>query len=80
MADVVDIFTKQKDNTPSVKTAILDSFKDIPDTLDAGIVVLKNKSGEVMVGFFNTSFEDEAVMKEVLALDVFNRQRIREGN
>lgn len=79
MADVVDIFTKQKDNEPSVRQAILDSFKDIPDTLDAGIVVLKNKSGEVMVGFFNTSFEDEAVMKEVLALDVFNRQRIREG-
>lgn len=79
MADVVDIFSKQKDNTPSVRTAILDSFKEIPDTLDAGIVVLKNKSGEVMSGFFNTSFGDEAIMKEVLALDILNRQIAREG-
>lgn len=74
MGDVISLDNKRKPEV-DVIGIIKKQLDEITDDITGGMVVLINKDREVISGFFNTSFQDEAVMSKVLEYDIQMRHQ-----
>ena len=83
MGDVVDINSKKKEQkveneNPSVRNVMIESLKQFnEDDVVSGIVLLMDRKGQALSGFFNTSFGDEAILSKTLDIDIVRRQDLR---
>ena len=78
MGDVVD-FKRPKDGQqppstpPTIQEWMRNSLANIDKKLCCGIVLLMAEDGQVLTGYFNTSFASEAIMCKTLDVDILNR-------
>lgn len=75
--NVVSLSEFKKKNEVSVRDTMVEQLSNVKDNISCGIILILNTDSTVSSGFFNTSFQDEAVLKEVLNQDVFLRQQTR---
>lgn len=84
MGDVVDIKSKAQEAKSSsqidVVGTMVEQLSQITqqENITGAMVVLITDKREVISGFFNTSFQDEAVMEKTLNYDIFMRQQARQ--
>lgn len=83
MGDVVDFKSKSKEaETPKADVVgmLIDQLNQVAqqENIIGAMVVLMTDKREVISGFFETSFQDEAVMEKVLNYDIFMRQQARQ--
>lgn len=76
MVDKVIDFEQAKKKV-EVKGRIIDEISNFEDEVVSAIIILRTKNNEIVNGFFDTSFQDEAVMSKTLDFDIYGRQMIR---
>lgn len=58
---------------PAIQEWMRNSLANIDEKLCCGIVLLMAENGQVLTGYFNTSFASEAIMCKTLDVDILNR-------
>lgn len=71
---IVNLSLVKDSKKVDVKETMVKALDDIEEEIDCGIVLIKSKEGNTFSGFFNTSFQDEALLKEILSQDVLMRK------
>lgn len=83
MGDVVD-FKRDGDkaSSPNVIDMLVNQLNEIAkqDNVTGIMVALMTDKREIISGFFNTSFQDEAVMEKTLSYDIFMRRQARDAD
>lgn len=80
MGDIIDFKRDEsKASSPNVIDMLVNQLNEVAkqDNITGAMVVLITDKREVISGFFNTSFQDEAVMEKTLSYDIFMRQQAR---
>ena len=80
MGDVVDFkINGDKTSSPNVIDMLVNQLNEVAkqNTVTGAMVALMTDEKEIISGFFNTSFQDEAVMEKTLSYDIFMRQQAR---